>query len=155
MESLLSAVDGQPEPNNDSDRNSIDTSSVTASYSSHEPAERKVYSSISNVAKQNNLHAQKIPEEDLDLARFESVRFLGDLSGIKFLSKSFQLDKPFTKFMPGHHVERLGKDTFLCAAEKMPNSEIAENMENYETRADWVRHIVGLDLSSCDRLMSL
>jgi hypothetical protein len=162
MESLLAAVDGPPANSNEPDNQSVgssgqsrDSSSASTTYSSYEPAEQQMLSSITNVARQNNLVTQKIPEEDLDLARFESVRFLGDVSGIKFLSKSLGIDRPLRQFMPGHQVERLGKDTFLCAIEKMPDQEICEATDKYQTRSEWTKHYVGLDVEACDRLLSL
>ncbi|KAG2187853.1 hypothetical protein INT44_000603, partial [Umbelopsis vinacea] len=160
MESLLAAVDGPSASGNEADNQSssgqsIESSTASTAYSSYEPAEQQMLSSITNVARQNNLRAKKIPEEDLDLARFESVRFLGDVSGIKFLSKSLGIDRPLQQYLPGHQVERLGKDTFLCAVEKMPNQEIGEEKDKYETRSEWTKHYVGLQVEACDRLLSL
>jgi hypothetical protein len=162
MESLLAAVDGPPANGNEADNQSIsssgqsiDSSNASTAYSAYEPAEQKMLSSITNVARQNNLRTKKIPEEDLDLARFESVRFLGDVSGIKFLSKSLGIDRPLKQYLPGHQVERLGKDTFLCAVEKMSNQEIGEDKAKYQTRSDWTKHYVGLQVEACDRLLSL
>jgi hypothetical protein len=156
MESLLAVVDSQSTESNEADTLSMDTSSVSTGQSLYESSDHQMLSSITNVAKQNNLRAKKIPEDDLDLARFESVRFLGDVSGLKFLSKSLGIEAPLKDYLlPGHHVERLGKDTFLCAVEKMPNQEIGEDKSKYETRSQWTKHYVGLDVEACDRLLSL
>lgn len=155
MEALLAAVDQHTEENS---RGSSEpsTESVTSSYTPHlDHQEEPVRASINNVARQNNLHAQKIPEEDLDLARFESVRYLGDLSAIKFLSKSFSLEESMSSYLPGHHVERLGKDTFLCAANKVPDDPPHSNLQDYNTRFKWLKNYVGLDVAACDRLISL
>ncbi|KAG2177747.1 hypothetical protein INT43_002994 [Umbelopsis isabellina] len=155
MEALLAAVDQHSEENS---RGSPEQSSqsVTSSYTPHsDQQEEPVRASINNVARQNNLHTQKIPEEDLDLARFESVRYLGDLSAIKFLSKSFSLEDSMSSYLPGHHVERLGKDTFLCAANRVPDDPSDSNLQDYNTRSKWLKNYVGLDVTACDRLIAL